>query len=110
LQINAWGAISLESIAAADKFVALHEWTLSLEKRYGSLLPAGLIQIRYNSQDAMDSSFGAMDAVGRLNEVATCFQQCFRDTDVIARFGTTFWELVPKTEVDPVTSKVQSII
>lgn len=102
--------MSLESIAAADKFIALLEWTLSLEKRYENLLQAGLIRIAYNSQDVIDSTFGAMDAVNRLDEVENCLQQCFRDTDAIARFGTTFWVLVPMTEVDPVVSKAQSII
>lgn len=102
--------MSLEQVAANDKFTVLLEWTLALERRYKNLLHGGLIQIEYNARDVMDSTFGAMDAVNRLGEVMACLQQCFRDTDAIARYGTTFWVLVPMTEADPVTAKVQSII
>ena len=102
--------MSLEQIYAGDKFAARLEWTLSLQKRYENLLQAGLIQIRYNSHDVMESTFGAMDAAKRLDEVAICLQQCFRDTDTIARFGTTFWVLVPMTDAEPVAAKVLGII
>ena len=102
--------MGLEQIVANDKFVVLLEWALALEKRYKNLLQGGLIQIQYNSKEVMDSSFGAMDAVSRLDEVMVCLQQCFRDTDAIARYGTTFWVLVPMTDADPVTSKVQGVI
>jgi hypothetical protein len=73
-------------------------------------LHIGLIQIEYNASEVMDSCFGAMDAVNRLREITVCLQQCFRDTDAIARFGTTFWVLVPMTQDDPVTAKVQTVI
>ena len=100
----------IDQLAANDRFTALLGWALALEKRYQDVLHAGLIQIEYNSRDVMESSFGAMDAANRLGEVMVCLEQCFRDTDAITRFGTTFWVLVPLTQADSVSSKVQSII
>lgn len=93
-----------------DKFDALLGWSLGLQKRYDDLLHVGLIEIEYDSNEVMHSTFGARDAVQKMREVTLCLQQCFRDTDAIARYGTTFWVLVPMTQVEPVSSKVQGVI
>jgi len=99
-----------DHVVASERFTTLLEWALALEKRYTNAFHTGLIQIEYNRRDVIDSSFGVADAANRLGEVMDCLEQCFRDTDAIARFGTTFWVLVPMTQADPVAAKVQTII
>jgi hypothetical protein len=102
--------MNLEQVAENERFLNILAWSLALQKRYDDLLHVGLIQIEYNASEVMDSCFGAMDAVNKLREITVCLQQCFRDTDAIARFGTTFWVLVPMTQDEPVTAKVQTVI
>lgn len=102
--------MGFEQYAENDRFDALLGWSIGLQKRYNDLLHVGLIEIEYNAGEVMHSTFGAGDAVLRLREVALCLQQCFRDTDAIARYGTTFWVLVPMTQMEPVSSKVQGVL
>lgn len=102
--------MSLEQVAENERFSHILEWSLAMQKRYNDLLHVGLIQIEYDANEVMQSCFGAMDAVSMLREVTVCLQQCFRDTDAIARFGTTFWVLAPMTKEDSVASKVQAVI
>ena len=102
--------MSLEQVAENERFSHILGWSLAMQKRYDDPLHVGLIQIEYNAGEVMESCFGAMDAVNKLREVTVCLQQCFRDTDPIARFGTTFWVLVPMSQEDPVTAKVQAVI
>jgi len=108
--------ISVNPVVEADLesrriFLANFEWMLSVVERYDNPLEFGLVLIEYGERHALGEACGAIRAIEQLAEVTASLIKAFRKTDIVGRYGSNFWIIVPKaSENEKVQNKILDIL
>lgn len=101
----------INDIVALRTFIITLEWVMALMKRFSCPLQFDLVQIEYGSNNELSDTYGALDACHQLVKVTASLKKAFRETDIVARTGTTFWILAPYTYDDEkICDKILNIV
>lgn len=76
-------------------FLFTLEWLLALLNRYASSIQFDLVHIELGSDHELGETFGVQEAFKQLALLTTSLTQDFRKTDVITRYVTDFWIIIP---------------
>lgn len=76
-------------------FLFTLEWLLALLNRYASSIQFDLVHIELGSDHELGEAFGVQEAFKQLALLTTSLTQGFRKTDVITRYVTDFWIIIP---------------
>ena len=76
-------------------FLFTLEWLLALLNRYASSIQFDLVHIELGSDHELGETFGVQEAFKQLALLTTSLTQGFRKTDVITRYVTDFWIIIP---------------
>lgn len=76
-------------------FLFTLEWLLALLNRYASSIQFDLVHIELGSDHELGETFGVQEAFTQLALLTTSLTQGFRKTDVITRYVTDFWIIIP---------------
>lgn len=87
-------------IEACEKFLFTLEWLLAVKKRHPEPSEFALAHISHRHPAILGETYGAAIASRKLDEFSHALRKAFRKTDLVARYGTDFWILVPFTPVN----------
>jgi hypothetical protein len=69
-----------------------------------------LFRVSFENPQFIGSSFGAQDAMRRLNQFGTLLASTVRTSDVVSRDVSVFWVLSPNSDFDVVRERVTAIV
>ena len=69
-----------------------------------------LFRIAFENPQTLGSTFGAADAMRRLNQFGTLLASTVRHTDLVARELSVFWTLTPECNSEIVRSRLDEIV
>lgn len=84
-------------IEACEKFLFTLEWLLAVKRRHPEPSEFALAHISHRHPAILGETYGAAIASRKLDEFSHALRRAFRKTDLVARYGTDFWILVPYT-------------
>ncbi|MFY9327584.1 MAG: diguanylate cyclase [Georgfuchsia sp.] len=92
--------MSQQDIVLREKFLFILEWLLAVANRYPTRIQFNIVHINFANSRLLGDTYGAQEAVHKLDEVLHSLINGFRKTDLVARDGTDFWALFPYTSSD----------
>lgn len=69
-----------------------------------------LFRIAFENPQRLGSTFGAAEAMRRLNQFGTLLASTVRHTDLVARELSVFWTLTPECNAEIVSSRLSEIV
>jgi GGDEF domain-containing protein len=98
-------------IESRRNFLVNFEWMISVVERYSNPLEFGLVLIEYGEKHTLGETYGATKAIEQLVSVTDSLKKAFRKTDIIGRYGSNFWIIVPKaSENEKIQNKILDIL
>lgn len=98
-----------KEIEARRFFFYTLEWLLALLNRYSSSIQFDLVLIELGSDD-LGETFGAQEALNQLAQLTTSLTNDFRKTDIITRYVTDYWIIVPyDSNIEQIQTKIEDI-
>lgn len=98
-----------KEIEARRFFFYTLEWLLALLNRYSSSIQFDLVLIELGS-DELGETFGAQEALNQLALFTTSLTNDFRKTDIITRYVTDYWIIVPyDSNIEQIQTKIGDI-
>ena len=95
--------------ATIDQFVVVLDWVIS--QRPDSVYSRfGMFRIAFDQPEVLGSTFGASDAMRRLNEFGTILASTVRRTDLVARDLSVFWVLTPECNSEIMGNRIREIL
>jgi len=85
------------------------EW-LACQRPESVFAHFSLFRISFDNPQVLGSTFGAADAMRRLNQFGCKLAQTVRITDMVARDLSAFWILTPECNADMVGSRLSDIV
>lgn len=92
-----------------DALCPVLEW-LTCQRPDSAYARFGLFRVGFENPQVLGSTFGASDAMRRLNEFGGMLAATVRGTDLVARDFTVFWILTPECNADMVACRLCEIV
>jgi hypothetical protein len=92
-----------------EELSSVLEW-LTCQRRESADAHFSLFRIGFENPDVLGSTFGAPDAMRRLNEFGSMLAATIRGTDLVARDLSVFWILTPECNSDMVGCRLCEIV
>jgi len=105
-QVN---AIMSTNYASFDQLIAILDWLRS-QRPDSAYSRFCLFRIAFANPQVLGRTFGAPDAMHRLNRFGTMLASTVRGTDLVARDLSVFWILTPECNSDIVSGRLREIV
>ena len=92
-----------------DQLIVVLEW-LRNQRPDSAYSHFGLFRIAFDNPQMLGSTFGAADAMRRLNQFGTLLASTVRNTDLVARDLSVFWILTPECDSEIVSGRLREIV
>ncbi len=92
-----------------DEFSSVIEW-LACQRDGSAFSHFGLFRVGFQNPQVLGSTFGASDAMRRLNQFGTMLATTVRRTDLVVRDLAVFWVLTPECNADMVGCRLCEIV
>lgn len=95
--------------ATIDQFVVVLDWVIS-QRPDSPYSRFALFRIAFDHPEILGSTFGAADAMRRLNQFGTLLAATVRRTDLVARDLSVFWILTPECNSEIMGCRISEIL
>jgi len=92
-----------------DQLIVVLDW-LRNQRPDSAFSHFGLFRIAFENPQILGSTFGASEAMRRLNQFGTKLSSTVRNTDLVARDLSVFWILTPECDAEIVSGRLREIV
>ncbi len=92
-----------------DQLIVILDWLRS-QRSDSAFSRFGLFRIGFENPQILGSTFGASEAMRRLNQFGTIVASTVRHTDLVARDLSMFWILTPECDSEIVSGRLREIV
>ena len=97
------------NLASFEQFVVVLDWLIN-QRPDSAYSRFCLFRIAFENPQILGSTFGASDAMRRLNQFGTMLASTVRRTDLVARDLSVFWILTPECNSEIVGGRLSEIV
>ncbi len=95
--------------ATIDQFVVVLDWVIS-QRPDSAYSRFGMFRIAFENPEILGHTFGASEAVRRLNQFGSILASTVRRTDLVARDHSVFWVLTPECNSEILGNRIREIL
>ena len=95
--------------ATMDQLVVVLDWVIC-QRPDSAYSRFGLFRIGFDNPEILGSTFGASDAMRRLNQFGKILAATVRRTDLVARDLSVFWILTPECNSEIMGCRIKEIL
>lgn len=92
-----------------DQLIVVLDW-LRNQRPDSAFSHFGLFRIAFENPQVLGSTFGASEAMRRLNQFGSMLSSTVRHTDLVARDLSVFWILTPECDAVIVSGRLREIV
>lgn len=97
------------SSTSLEQFMAVVDWVMN-QRSESAYARFCLFRIVFENPQTLGSTFGAAEAMRRLNQFGTLLASAVRHTDLVARDRSVFWTLTPECNAAILCSRLNDIV
>jgi hypothetical protein len=102
-------SIMTARVTSLEQFMVVLDWLIR-QRPDSAYSRFCLFRIAFENPQLLGSTFGAADAMRRLNQFGTLLASTVRHTDLVARELSVFWTLTPECNSECVRSRLSEIV
>jgi hypothetical protein len=102
-------AVMNTNYASFDQLIVILDW-LRNQRPDSAYSRFGLFRIAFENPQILGRTFGAADAMRRLNQFGTILASTVRRTDLVARDLSVFWILTPECNSEIMSGRLREIV
>ena len=95
--------------APIDQFAAVLDWVMK-QRPDSAYSRYSIFRVGFEDPQLLGSTFGAADAMRRLNQFGSSLAATVRKTDIVTRQVSVFWVLTPECNADMVGCRLCEIV